>query len=241
MVCWGKPSNPANPNDPNYADCVAYGGYSGSTPPPGGTVSPLAPGDGQRSLQRVGDSGSDLADFAFGCPDPENWATNEGAFGPCGGTDTDGDQLDDAWEALYPACVTVGPNDRDADVDTPTPDGLTNFQEMNGGSDPCDTNTDNDACSDGEERGLTPALGGRRNPKNDLDGPYDFYDVNATLKVDSIDIALVRSKFNQSFPAYDRRPGPAVWAPARPDNNNISAIEIAQVRASFNHTCQAAP
>ena len=241
MICWGKPSNPANPSDPGYADCLAYGGYSGSTPPPTGSPTALNAGDGQRSLTRTGNSGNDALDFAFACPTPENWATNVGSFGPCGGADTDGDQLDDAWEALYPACVTVGTNDGSADVDTPTPDGLTNFQEMNGGSDPCDTDTDNDGfCSDGEERGLSPLLGGRRNP-NLPSGQYDFYDVNGSGNVNGVDIGLVRGQFNMMFPAYDRSPGPAPWAAGPPNGGNISGVEIGIVRASFNHTCVAAP
>jgi hypothetical protein len=242
MVCWGKPGTVSNPNDAGYADCVAYGGYGGSTPVPGGTVSLLNAGDGQQSLTRIGDSGGDFADFALACPTPENWSAAIGSFGPCVGvTDTDGDQLDDAWEGTYSACVTVGPNDRDADVDTPTPDGLTNFQEMNGGSNPCMTNTDGDGCSDGEERGIAPALGGRRNPKSDGLGLYDFYDVNANLVINAADIGLVRSKFNQPFPAYDRSNGVAPWAPGPPSGGNISALEVGLARASFNHSCAAAP
>ncbi len=243
MVCWGKPTIPADSLDINYADCLAYGGYSGTAPiPPGsGTATTLNAGDGQMSLTRYQDLDNNSLDFRLECPDPENWATNMGSFGPCGGTDSEPDGLDDAWEALYPACVTVGVSDGSADVDTPDPDGLTNFQEMNGGSDPCDTNTDNDGCSDGEERGLVPALGGRRNPKLDGKGQYDFYDVNNSKKIDAADIGLVRSQFNQIFPAYDRSPGVAPWAPGPPNGNAISATEIGLVRASFNYTCVAAP
>ena len=100
-----------------------------------------------------------------------------------------------AWEGLYPACVTVGVSDGNADVDTPSPDGLTNFQEMNGGSDPCNTNTDGDACSDGEERGPSrPSPVDAVIPRLDGLGLHDFYDVDGTKKIDGVDVNLVRAK-----------------------------------------------
>jgi hypothetical protein len=67
--------------------------------------------------------------------------------------------------------------------------------------------------------------------------------VNATRKVDSVDIALVRANFNPMGPVppedviYDRGPGTALWAPGDPDGV-INAVDIGLVRASFNHSCQ---
>jgi hypothetical protein len=82
MVCWGAPSMtllpPANPDswghaDPNnYVDCVAYGGYSGTTKTSSGTPTNLMPGDGTMSLQRIGSTGNNLADFALAAPTPTN-------------------------------------------------------------------------------------------------------------------------------------------------------------------------
>ena len=101
---------------------------------------------------------------------------------------------------------------------------------------------DGDGCIDAEETGTDPLLGGMRNPAF----RWDFYEVNGTLKIDGVDIALVRGKFNPSGPVppedeiYDRSPGTAAWAPGAPDNK-INGIDIGLVRASFNHTCAAAP
>jgi hypothetical protein len=85
MVCWGAPSMtllpPADPNswghaDPdNYVDCVAYGGYSGTTktsPTSSGTPTNLMPGDGSMSLTRIGDTHNNLADFMLRAPTPTN-------------------------------------------------------------------------------------------------------------------------------------------------------------------------
>jgi CubicO group peptidase (beta-lactamase class C family) len=101
---------------------------------------------------------------------------------------------------------------------------------------------DGDGCIDAEELGTTPSLGGLRDPAF----RWDFYEVNGTLKIDAVDIGLVRANFNPSGPIapedviYDRSPGAATWAPGAPDNR-INAIDIGLVRASFNHTCAAAP
>ena len=101
------------------------------------------------------------------------------------------------------------------------------------------TDSDGDGCSDVEEAQTavgSETLGGRRNPNLQ----WDFYDVNGSKKVDSADIGLVRSKFNQNFPAYDRSPGAQTWAPG-PPNGIVNGIDVGLVRASFNHSCTAAP
>ena len=69
---------------------------------------------------------------------------------------------------------------------------------------------------------------------------FEYYDINGTKKVDSADIGLVRSKFNQDYPPYDRSPGAATWAPG-PPNGIVNGIDIGLVRGSFNHSCTAAP
>jgi hypothetical protein len=90
QVCWGAPGSSVPPpgdwdhSDPNnYVDCVAYGPYTGATHPNAGTPTPLPPGDGTFALVRTGDSNDNAADFALGCPSPENNAGAVGDLGPC--------------------------------------------------------------------------------------------------------------------------------------------------------------
>ena len=92
---------------------------------------------------------------------------------------------------------------------------------------------DLDGCQNAEEIGPDEGQGGQRDPEN----PWDFYDVNGTQKVDSADIGLVRSKFNQDYPPYDRSPGDAPWAPDGPDGI-VNGIDIGLVRTEFNHDCR---
>jgi hypothetical protein len=102
--------------------------------------------------------------------------------------------------------------------------------------------SDGDGCYDSEELGALPTLGGIRNPSFQP----DFYDVNASKRIDAVDIGLVRSHFNQNTEhplysaVYDRSVGVASWAPGAP-NGVINAVDINLARASFNHSCQAPP
>jgi hypothetical protein len=69
MICWGAPGIGAPPLPgswdhtvpTNYVDCLAYGTYAGPSNPRIGTPTPLD-ADGH-SLQRVGTTGHNLADF----------------------------------------------------------------------------------------------------------------------------------------------------------------------------------
>ncbi len=130
------------------------------------------------------------------------------------------------------ATATLTPADTSTPTDTPTPEPTV---------DPA-TDTDGDGCSDIEENGTNPSLGGLRDPQN----PWDFYDVNGSRRVDAADIAFVRAHFNGGGPTppestrFDRSAGAHVWAPGPPDGA-ISALDIALVRASFIHNCQAFP
>jgi hypothetical protein len=86
MVCWGAPGIVPPPPDQwdlakpnNYVDCVAYGGFTGTTRPASGTPSALPPGDGTQSLARdkgTSVSGSNDVDFALATP---NVCNNAGA------------------------------------------------------------------------------------------------------------------------------------------------------------------
>ncbi|HLY38946.1 MAG TPA: hypothetical protein VKU61_12970 [Candidatus Binatia bacterium] len=74
MVCWGKPTHPNAPAE--YVDCVAYGGYLGTTalipPSISGTPTSLPPGDATMSLTRVADTGNNLNDFMLASPTATN-------------------------------------------------------------------------------------------------------------------------------------------------------------------------
>ena len=128
-------------------------------------------------------------------------------------------------------CDTSNPNG------DPDDDGLTNAQEQSFGTDPCDSDTDDDSCTDGAEKGPDPERGGQRNPLNH----WDFYDVNGTRKVDAVDTALVRSRFDTRVgdpgygTVYDRSPSQP-WG--GPPDGVINAIDTALVRAQFRHSCR---
>ena len=63
--------------------------------------------------------------------------------------DTDGDSMDDGFEASYPAILNpLNPNDRDEDPDE---DGLVNWQEALYATDPSNEDTDGDGLPDGWE------------------------------------------------------------------------------------------
>ncbi len=138
-----------------------------------------------------------------------------------------------ATDAVGFACDEA--SDDDADL-------LSICDELARGTDPFDTDTDGDGCADGEEVLNTVAFGGGRDPLN----PSDFFDVNGDQVVDAADVGLVRMHFNPVKPTapgdeiYDRRAGTAPWAPGAP-NGVINALDIALVRASFNHSCEAPP
>jgi hypothetical protein len=118
----------------------------------------------------------------------------------------------------------------------------TEFGSINDGWPASGADSDGDGCSDAEELGTDITRGGRRDPAN----AWDFYDVNDDGRVDSADLAQVRTRFtgDAAAPAqhrsYDRSAGAEAWAPGAPDGV-INATDIALVRASFNHSCQAPP
>jgi hypothetical protein len=156
-----------------------------------------------------------------------------------GGGDADGDGMPDVYESQY-TCLSVNTADATADPDG---DNYTNITEYQIGTNPCDLDTDNDGCADSEEAPTNPpTLGGQRDPQNG----YDFYDVNASRTINSVDIGSVRANFNGNGPTpledlvYDRSLGAAIWAPGPPDNR-INAVDIGLVRASFNNSCLAPP
>jgi len=125
----------------------------------------------------------------------------------------------------------------DADADL-----LSICDELPIGTDPADTDTDDDGCADGEEVLNEPLYGGGRDPLNH----WDFYDVNGDKIIDSVDVGMVRAHYAPTDPTtpeeeiYDRSAGTAAWAPGAPDGV-INALDIGLVRSSFMHTCEAPP
>ncbi len=180
MFCWGGPDFEPPPDawDPGfpflYTDCVAYGNYAGGNsihPPP----TDLAPGDGERALQRISivsqpgigqaahlSAPPDLESFFLRCPTPRNNAGETVLMG----ADDDGD-------------------------------GLPNCHEEQVGSDPDEQDSDGDGFSDGEEYAAasdptdaasTPATAPTPTPDS---GGTVFGDTNGDTLVNAIDAALV--------------------------------------------------
>jgi hypothetical protein len=110
------------------------------------------------------------------------------------------------------------------------------------GTDPFVPDTDADGCSDGEEVGGSPSLGGQRDPNNE----WDFYDVNNSKNIDGTEVALVKSRFGtfvghpNYIASYDRSGGLHPWAPG-PPSGMISGTQVALAKASFGHTCLGPP
>ncbi|MBN2015545.1 DUF4215 domain-containing protein [Candidatus Dojkabacteria bacterium] len=95
---------------------------------------------GDYSCQGSCDGGG-ICDYAVNC-----------AYAPAtplvdGKEDTDGDGIPDEWEDRYD-CVSSTVPDSGGDPDS---DGLTNKEEYENGTDPCDSDTDDDGINDGEE------------------------------------------------------------------------------------------
>jgi hypothetical protein len=115
--------------------------------------------------------------------------------------------------------------------------------------------SDGDGCTDYEELGGDPALGGGRDPLN----PWDFFDVTGDKLIDLGDAFGVLAKFGShpSNPpgaplydaAYDRStptggyPGPTPWLTEDPaiEGTGVELNEVFWSLASFGHSCFSAP
>ncbi len=82
QVCWGTPVDPLDPTDSAWADCVAYGPYTGPRPTLANVPTGSTPGSAPFSLRRVDDAPHGNH-FALDCPSPTNNAAEAGSFGPC--------------------------------------------------------------------------------------------------------------------------------------------------------------
>ena len=117
QICWGAPGIvPPNPptwdaSDPNnYVDCVAYGAYTGPRQTSDAGATMLPPGDGTMSLQRMGDTGNDLADFALAprTPDNDGCATTTTTLPSGGGPCADAAALANTRAQVTAQCGCAG-------------------------------------------------------------------------------------------------------------------------------------
>jgi glucose/arabinose dehydrogenase len=221
--------------------CVSTGDMAGGDAGAGTVLATLTlnvignPGSGSSlALTNVNVFNRDVEEIASCAPVVSTSATCPGASVFAGG-DTDGDLVPDTSDN----CPTLA-NGLQTDSDA---DELGDACESSVyGTNPAEPDTDGDSCTDGREvlvMRYTPSQGGSRNPAS----AWDFYDVNGTQKVDSVDVGLVRANFNPSGPVppedqtYDRSNGASAWAPGAPDNR-INAVDVGLVRGSFNHSCR---
>ncbi|MCH7697971.1 MAG: S8 family serine peptidase [Chloroflexi bacterium] len=106
-----------------------------------------------------------------------------------------------------------------------------------------DEDTDGDGCTNGEEFGEDPRLGGQRNPLN----PWDFHDVNGDGVVTLFDdILAVINGFGSggNDPVLDRSaapPGVQPWLQGPPDGTIDVANDILGIASQFGHSCVGAP
>ncbi len=150
-------------------------------------------------------------------------------------TDTDADGLPDGWEYVYLGELTYGPSD---DVE---PDGLTNAEELDLGTDPGDADTDGDGLTDGDEvntHGSDPL-----DEDTDGDGWTDGDEVNiygtdpanADTDGDSVDDPADNCPvtFNPDQADYDED-GVGDACDDRPRVDDVSATSETSVAVVFN-------
>jgi hypothetical protein len=156
--------------------------------------------------------------------------------------DSDGDTISDFAESGY-ACTALDIADGMLDYDA---DGALNIDEFAAGSDPCQSDTDSDGCSDGRESRLAEHFGGSR----DSTDPWDFFDVTMDRRIDLGDTLAILTKFGVaiSVAAYDGlydRYSPDLAKPWRTaaavDGNGIDLTDALTSLSSFGHDCTGTP
>lgn len=141
-----------------------------------------------------------------------------------GAGDADGDGVLDSEDN----CVTV-PNPDQEEVRPGGP-----------GTACADSDTDGDGCTDSEELGASPRLGGQRDPDN----PWDYFNPtrDGTNRIDDV-IAVMDHYFaSEGEPAYDpiydrSYLGPNYWNLGAPDSQ-IRVDDILHVAKQFFHDCE---
>jgi hypothetical protein len=94
--------------------------------------------------------------------------------------------------------------------------------------DPCDVDDDEDGCTDVEELGADPELGGTRDPLNAL----DFPDLDDDLMISILDLSFEAALFLQP-------PSPPVLD--LDGDGTITILDLAEMAGQFLHSCAAPP
>jgi hypothetical protein len=122
-------------------------------------------------------------------------------------------------------------------------DGIIAGVEFFGGINPNDKDTDDDGCSDGEETGIFPSLGGVRQPGYF----WDFFDVTGDKFIDFSDALDITGFFGD--PALPGTPGnlrdrdiggPNDWN-AVESNTGVDLNDTLAMLGSFGHGCTGPP
>ena len=211
-------------------DCISYGGASFTGNNPNSNPSDAAttgPGNGTKSLTRI-----NPATLIGGKPWAQSDIANDFAL----------------------RCPT--PENNAGDIaflgDDTDGDGLSNCREGEIGTDPSDTDTDDDGCTDGAELGLDAAKGGLRNPLNE----WDFSDVAGSpppggdgnpdriIDLPNDILGVIQHYAPLGTPPYDvqfdrgLQIGANVWDKGPPDGVIDLPNDILGVIQQFNHNCQ---
>ncbi len=140
-----------NPNNVDTDEDSMWDGWEWDHRP---TVNPTNGWDGP--LDPDGDGLSNTNEYRIGT-DP-------------GDEDTDGDEMDDGWEADYIPHLSPLTNDANEGVDAPDYDGMSNIREYERGTDPTNADSDGDGMPDGWEDTYRDAC----DPTNGLDHTDDW-------------------------------------------------------------------
>ena len=149
-----------------------------------------------------------------------------------------GDFIDSPGILPEAAFVFQLPAPKDADADTDG-DTIANSEDLD---------DDGDGCSDLQENGKDPTVGGLRNPHN----PWDFYDVlgegggppDQLIDLPNDILGVILRFAPQGQPPYDvqfdRGPssGPNAWNMTAPDGVIDLPNDVLGVILQFNHSCQ---
>lgn len=125
----------------------------------------------------------------------------------------------------------------EADLDSDSDgDGLLRCDELQGGTDPKDPDTDGDVCGDGAEVGANHMAGGQRDPTDE----WDYFNPTGDGRNRIDDVLKVVGQYfvDSPHPDYttstDRTPGAAIWAPGPPNGQQRIDDIIAIVKSYFN-------
>lgn len=143
---------------------------------------------------------------------PQNARCDIGAF-EFDTRDDDGDGMPNDFERMN-GCVQLTTPDANVDYDGDTLSSIAEYAQTH--TDPCVRDTDRDRCSDGEEAGADPLLGGDRDPNS----PWDFFDV----RVPALTAADPSGQRNGAVTLADARA--ILWYVGTVDNRGANATGV---------------